>query len=198
MPIRPSLRQLLVTFAVTCLAAACGGKADRPPVVTTGTTAPPATTTVPQQTADAGNNVMDDTNDDLITMNRTDPLGIRELPLDQINELQPLTDVRFDFDSAVLSAQARTTLDSHAELLSTYSTMTILIEGHCDERGTVEYNLALGERRANAVLNYLTSLGIAPSRLRTISYGKEFPLDPGHTEDAWSRNRRGHFEITAK
>ena len=72
-----------------------------------------------------------------------------------------------------------------------------MIEGHCDERGTVEYNLALGERRATAVYNYLVSLGIESPRLKTISYGKEFPLDPGHNEDAWARNRRGHFEITA-
>jgi peptidoglycan-associated lipoprotein len=73
-----------------------------------------------------------------------------------------------------------------------------LVEGHCDERGTVEYNLALGERRATASYNYLVSLGIPASRLKTISYGKEFPLDPGHTEGAWARNRRAHFEVTSK
>ena len=106
--------------------------------------------------------------------------------------------MRFDFDSAALSADARSTLDRHADTLTTYADMAILIEGHCDERGTVEYNLALGERRANAILNYLVSLGINAGRLKTISYGKEFPLDPGHTEGAWARNRRGHFEITAK
>lgn len=195
---RRVLPQLMATLALTWFAAACGGKPDRPPVVTTGSTAPPATTTVPQQARVSNDDLMGERSDDLITMNSTDPLGIRELELDRINELQPLADVRFDFDSAVLSTEARTTLDAHADLLKTYSTMTILIEGHCDERGTVEYNLALGERRANSILSYLTSLGIAPSRARTISYGKEFPLDPGHNEDAWSRNRRGHFEITAK
>ena len=136
--------------------------------------------------------------DDLIVMGRDDPLGILELELDVINERQPLPDVGFDYDSAALSADARSTLDEHADTLKTYGSMTILIEGHCDERGTVEYNLALGERRANAVYNYLVSLGINASRLKTISYGKEFPLDPGHNEAAWTRNRRGHFEITAK
>ena len=136
--------------------------------------------------------------DDLIVMGRDDPLGILELELDVINERQPLADVGFDYDSAALSADAQSTLDEHADTLKTYGSMTILIEGHCDERGTVEYNLALGERRANVAYNYLVSLGINASRLKTISYGKEFPLDPGHNEAAWTRNRRGHFEITAK
>ena len=136
--------------------------------------------------------------DDLIVMGRDDPLGILELELDLINERQPLADVGFDYDSAALSADAQSTLDEHADTLKTYGSMTILIEGHCDERGTVEYNLALGERRANVAYNYLVSLGINASRLKTISYGKEFPLDPGHNEAAWTRNRRGHFEITAK
>ncbi len=72
------------------------------------------------------------------------------------------------------------------------------IEGHCDERGTAEYNLALGERRAVAARAYLVSLGIAADRLRTVSYGKEFPFDPGHDERAWAKNRRAHFVITAK
>jgi peptidoglycan-associated lipoprotein len=76
--------------------------------------------------------------------------------------------------------------------------VTILIEGHCDERGTVQYNLALGERRADAAYNYLTSLGITEVRLKKISYGKEFPVDPGHNEVAWARNRRCHFVITSK
>jgi peptidoglycan-associated lipoprotein len=74
----------------------------------------------------------------------------------------------------------------------------VTIEGHCDERGTAEYNLALGERRATAVKTYLTSLGISPDRVRTVSYGKEFPFNPGHTEDAWVQNRRGHFVITSR
>jgi peptidoglycan-associated lipoprotein len=73
----------------------------------------------------------------------------------------------------------------------------ITIEGHCDERGTAEYNLALGERRAIAVKTFLVSLGISPDRVRTISYGKEFPFDPGKTEEAFYRNRRGHFVITS-
>lgn len=187
--------QLLAILVFSWLAAACGGKADRPPVVTGSQPAPPATTTVPQQTMP---DVIGEERDDLIVMDAADPLGILELELDVLNERQPLADVHFDFDSATLSGAARVTLDEHADMLKTYGTLTILIEGHCDERGTVEYNLALGERRANSVLNYLVSLGINASRLKTITYGKEFPLDSGHDEFAWSRNRRGHFEITAK
>ncbi len=87
---------------------------------------------------------------------------------------------------------------ANAEILRRYPTWMITIEGHCDERGTAEYNLALGERRAVSTRAYLLSLGIPAGRVRTVSYGKEFPFDPGHTEAAWSMNRRGHFVITAK
>jgi len=83
-------------------------------------------------------------------------------------------------------------------LIKRYASWTVTIEGHCDERGTAEYNLALGERRAIAVRAYLVSLGIAADRLRTVSYGKEFPFDPGHDEAAFAKNRRAHFVITAK
>ena len=87
---------------------------------------------------------------------------------------------------------------ANAELLKKYGTWVITVEGHCDERGTPEYNLALGERRAVAVKTYLVSLGVAPDRIRTVSYGKEFPFDPGHNDDAWAKNRRAHFVITSK
>lgn len=191
--------QLLVVLVVLFSIAACGSTPDRPPVVTSGP--PPATTTVPVEAPPPVTDVDDaGANDEILPMDPGDPLGIRETPLDVLNEPQnnPFEDVHFDFDSAVLSAEARATLDDHASTLESYQNMTVLIEGHCDERGTVEYNLALGERRANAIFNYLVSLGIDGSRLKTISYGKEFPLDPGHNEAAWARNRRGHFEITAK
>jgi peptidoglycan-associated lipoprotein len=82
--------------------------------------------------------------------------------------------------------------------LKKYSNVKIQIEGHCDERGTVEYNLALGERRANSTKKYLTSLGISPDRISTISYGKERPADPGHNEEAWAKNRRAHTIILSK
>jgi peptidoglycan-associated lipoprotein len=104
-------------------------------------------------------------------------------------------DIYFDFDSANLDAQAQEILKDKAQWLKRNPRSRILIEGHCDERGTNEYNLALGERRAQSVQQYLVSLGIDESRLATVSYGEERPLDPGRTEAAWSKNRRAHFVI---
>ncbi len=111
--------------------------------------------------------------------------------------LAPLVfeNVTFDYDRAELTSTARDILAQHAQLLGDNDGVKILIEGHCDERGTIEYNLALGERRADAVMRYLSSLGVERSRLTTISYGKERPLDYGHMENAWSKNRRAEFKI---
>jgi peptidoglycan-associated lipoprotein len=125
-----------------------------------------------------------------------DTIGSKSL--DDLNRESPLKPVYFEYDSSELSADAQAALNANAELLKKYPAWTITLEGHCDERGTAEYNLALGERRALAARNYLVSLGISADRLRTVSYGKEFPFDPGHDEAAWSRNRRAHFVITAK
>ena len=118
--------------------------------------------------------------------------------LDDLNRDSPLQPVFFVYDSSDVSDSGRAVLQANAAVLKKYPTWTITIEGHCDERGTAEYNLALGERRAVAVRTYLVSLGVDANRLRTVSYGSEFPFDPGHNEDAWSRNRRAHFVITAK
>jgi peptidoglycan-associated lipoprotein len=106
--------------------------------------------------------------------------------------------VFFPYDSHEIDEGARTVLQANAGVMKKYPSWTITIEGHCDERGTAEYNLALGERRAVAARTYLVSLGIDGARLRTVSYGKEFPFDAGHDEGAWTRNRRAHFVITAK
>ena len=107
-------------------------------------------------------------------------------------------DISFDFDKYDLRTDARTVLDRKASFLNQNSSVRVQIEGHCDERGTNEYNLALGERRANAAKQYLTTAGISAGRLSTISYGEERPLDPGHNEAAWARNRRAHFVITGQ
>lgn len=98
--------------------------------------------------------------------------------------------VFFAFDSSELSPEAQGTLQRQAAWLKQYGNVRVQIEGHCDERGTREYNLALGARRANAVQRYLASLGVPASRMTTISYGKEYPADPRSTEDAWAKNRR--------
>ena len=118
--------------------------------------------------------------------------------LDELNRDSPLRAAFFGYDSSEITGEARTALDANANLLQRYSSWVITIEGHCDERGTAEYNLSLGERRALAARNYLRQLGVPNSRLRTVSYGKEFPFDPGHDETAWAANRRAHFVITAK
>jgi len=108
----------------------------------------------------------------------------------------PLADVRFEYDSAALTDEARSVLEKHALWLQGQRDVRVIVEGHCDERGTVEYNLALGEQRARAVRDYLSSLGVAGARLRVVSYGKERPLDPGSDEAAMARNRRAHFNVS--
>ncbi|MGF1477709.1 MAG: peptidoglycan-associated lipoprotein Pal [Geminicoccaceae bacterium] len=98
--------------------------------------------------------------------------------------------IYFAFDSSVLDARSEGILQQQAEWLQSNQNVSMTIEGHCDERGTREYNLALGDRRANAVKEYLVALGIDSERLLTISYGYERPVDPGHNEQAWAQNRR--------
>ena len=124
--------------------------------------------------------------------------GILSRSLDEMNRDSLLSPVFFGVDSAELDDGGRAVVTENAAALQMYPTWTITIEGHCDERGTAEYNLALGERRAVAVKMYLVSLGIAADRVLTVSYGKEFPFDAGHDDRAWAQNRRGHFVITSQ
>lgn len=109
-----------------------------------------------------------------------------------------LDPVYFDFDKYFLRNDAKETLNRNGQALKDNPGVKIRIEGNCDERGTVEYNLALGEKRAKAAMDYLVNLGIDQSRITIISYGKEKPLYPGHSEDAWSKNRRDDFVIVSK
>jgi|SRR5687767_15055894 len=104
-----------------------------------------------------------------------------------------LRDAYFDYDDASLREDAKAALEGNARYMEGRSSARVVIEGHCDERGSVEYNLALGEKRARAAKEYLTTYGITSSRITTISYGKERPFDPGHSEEAWAKNRRAHF-----
>jgi peptidoglycan-associated lipoprotein len=127
---------------------------------------------------------------------REDPIA--SASLDDLNRNSPLKPAFFDYNSSELNVEGQKALDEDASVLKRFSAWTITIEGHCDERGTAEYNLALGERRAVAARTYLVSLGVAADRLRVVSYGKEFPFDPGHTDAAFAKNRRAHFVITAK
>jgi len=105
----------------------------------------------------------------------------------------PLHDIHFDYDSFELDETARQTLQENAQWLKDHPSVRVEVEGHCDDRGTVEYNLALGAKRAAAAKNYLVALGISRDRITTISYGEELPLCQEETEECWSRNRRDHF-----
>jgi peptidoglycan-associated lipoprotein len=193
MPIRPGAaavaRALLI--AVTVMAVACGGRTPpvarpMPPPATTADAAPAPTP--PEPLAEPV----------LVPPEPVPDESILSASLDDLNRNSPLKPVFFAYDSSQLDAAAQTALNENAAALRRYNTWTVTIEGHCDERGTAEYNLALGERRAVAARTYLVSLGIPASRLRTVSYGKEFPFDPGHDESAFSKNRRAHFVITGK
>jgi|AMFO01.1.fsa_nt_gi peptidoglycan-associated lipoprotein len=123
-----------------------------------------------------------------------------QLPEDlkELNRRGYLKDVFFDTNSYDLKPEARDILAADAAWLQRHPTVKILVEGHCDERNTREYNLALGQRRADAVRDYLVFLGVSADRIRTISYGEERPFALGHDESAWRLNRRAHFVITAR
>jgi peptidoglycan-associated lipoprotein len=121
---------------------------------------------------------------------------------DAIKPIQPeeevtieLSPIRFDYDKYNLTGQAISILSENAEIMMEHPDLRITIEGHCDERGTDEYNLALGEKRALAARDFLTNFGIARSRISVISYGEEKPVDPAQTEEAWAKNRRAEFVI---
>ncbi len=116
----------------------------------------------------------------------------------EVFESSLLKPIFFDFDKYDIQPGDAEILKGNSALLKKFPNVKIQIEGHCDERGTNEYNLALGERRANSTKKYLTSLGITADRVSTISYGEEKPMDPAHNEEAWTKNRRAHFLITAK
>ena len=182
-------------IAATAMTIACAKKQPPvttpapppPPAVTTGGTttkppvpppAPPAVPGEPEMTSKAYDKfTAEDWNDPAKT---------------------PLRPVFFHFDSDELDDTGRAVLQENAKLLQEYPTLILTIEGHCDERGTPEYNLALGERRSLATKSFLVSLGIGGERLQTVSYGKEFPFDAGHSEESWSKNRRAHFMVTKK
>ncbi len=116
-----------------------------------------------------------------------------------INELSGmLKPAFFDYDKADIRGDSRDVLATNATWLKKYPSVQFTIEGHTDDRGTAQYNLALGDRRANAAKDYLVSLGVDASRVKTVSYGKERPFATGHDEDSWQKNRRAHFVVTGK
>ena len=110
-------------------------------------------------------------------------------------EKSPLRDINFDFDSFTIRPDAREILKVNADYLLKHRMSSIVTEGHCDERGTAEYNMALGERRAQETKKFLVNLGVKESMIKTVSYGEERPLDPASNEEAWAKNRRAHFVV---
>jgi peptidoglycan-associated lipoprotein len=118
--------------------------------------------------------------------------------LEEINSEAPMNNIHFDFDKYFIRDDAKPVLELNAVWLKKWNSVKVLIEGHCDERGTEEYNLALGEKRAKSTFDYLVSLGISSDRIQIISFGKSQPLDMGHNEIAWQKNRRAQFTVTAK
>jgi peptidoglycan-associated lipoprotein len=164
-------KQMIFAFALVALMAmaACGGKK--------ATTAPPPTEPATGNTSQPPVET---------------PTESPTTPSEELNQMS-LNDAYFDFDSYALTSESKGTLEQNAGELKRVSAGNITIEGHCDERGTSAYNLALGEKRANAAKEYLVALGVNGSRINTVSYGKERPFDDGHDESAWAKNRRAHF-----
>ena len=177
-----------VILVLALCAMACGGgpKATAPPPEPTPEPTPVAAPEVEEE------EVSEPETETLSTQEVTS-----ELPEDLVvlNQRGYLEDVFFDTDRFDLTPEARGVLAKNSNWLIKYPTVLILVEGHCDERNTREYNLALGERRASAVRDYLASLGVSRDRVRTISYGEEKPFALGHSEEAWRLNRRAHFEL---
>jgi peptidoglycan-associated lipoprotein len=123
---------------------------------------------------------------------------LRAMSAEDIEKSGLLAEVHFDFDKADVREADRATLAKNADALKRFDFLRVTVEGHCDERGTVEYNLALGERRSRAAYDYLVSLGVPADRLKTVSYGKEVPVCTQSNEECWQRNRRAHFTVTGK
>lgn len=160
---------LLMVFVL----AACSGSKDK-------------TTTDPEVTEPTTIEEPDDVVDDEMSAGDS---GVEDVKMPVVG------DVFFDYDKFALSADSRSALENNARQLRDASSFDIVIEGHCDERGTNAYNLALGEKRAKAAKDYLVSLGVSPRRVTTVSYGEERPFEKGNNERAWAKNRRAHFIV---
>ena len=197
-----SLRSFVVTLALIALvvAPACHKKTPPKvaPSVSTITTVPEVPLTVTTATAQPV-----PTETDFVSP-KTDTVTSEVLPndIEELNRLAQsrgyIQDAFFEYNDSSLSAAAQSALTSSANWLKQNAQYNLLIEGHCDERGTEQYNLALGDRRANQAKEYLVTLGVDTARIRTVSYGEERPFDPGHDDAAWAKNRRDHLVLVGK
>lgn len=185
----PAILALASLIAVAVVAVGCQGKPPKttPAPVTPSEQAQPAPTPPPAPKQEVTESFP------------TAPVQKTEVSdnasVDELNRRGVLKTIYFDYDSDVLSDEARATLQANADWLKANRTRKVMIGGHCDERGTIQYNIALGDRRANAVRDYLTGLGVTAVQLRAVSFGEEKPVDPGHGEEAWKQNRRAEFTI---
>jgi peptidoglycan-associated lipoprotein len=183
------------------LAPACRHtKKDTGIKTTTESTAPP----IPTMTTTQAPTTTVATNTDFVQTDTQPPVTSTSLPTD-IEELNRVAQSRgyiqdafFGFDESTLSSEAQSALTASADWLKKNGQYNLLIEGHCDERGTEQYNLALGDKRANTAKEYLVTLGVDASRIRTVSYGEERPFDGGHDDAAWAKNRRAHLVLVGK
>ena len=182
--------RLLCSLLVLSLVVIVVGCKKKPPSEPTSTTPPPVETAPPP-----AEEVTPDEGFSTPPVEPATPIEDENEVIRRLNAQNVLGTVYFDFDKFNLKPDALEQLKENAEWLKSNPQYRVRIEGNCDERGTVEYNLALGERRASAARDYLTQAGISTSRIVTISYGEEHPVDPGHRESAWSKNRRDNFVI---
>ncbi len=189
---------LVLIAAVLAPACRSKKKVDVVPTVTETTN----TASIPTMTTTQPTPVP--TNTDFVQTDTQPPITSSQLPTD-IEELNRVAQSRgyiqdafFEYNESTLSSEAQAALSASADWLKKNGQYNLLVEGHCDERGTEQYNLALGDRRANTVKEYLTTLGVDGGRIRTVSYGEERPFDNGHDDAAWAKNRRAHLVLVGK
>lgn len=191
MRVKNACLSIVLILALPLLVVGCskGGDVDTQPAQPAGSTADSRSDPSPTRTD--RENVEED-------RFHGDDMGEEDVDVTRINrgDLRDRLDtIYFGYDSYDLSSTSLATLQSNAEFLKTYTEHDVVVEGHCDERGTIEYNLALGEKRASAVREYLVGLGVDRNRVRIITFGEERPQDGGHDESAWSKNRRAAFDV---
>jgi peptidoglycan-associated lipoprotein len=193
-----------LAIVLVALVPACKSRKTPAPQTHPDTMATTPTTTVPDITATTSTTTTVAKPDDFVKTDTEPNVNESKLPsdMDELNRVAQergyIADAFFGYDESALSAEAQAALTSSANWLKKNPQYNLLVEGHCDERGTEQYNLALGDRRANIVKEYLATLGVDASRIRTVSYGEERPFDPGHDESAWAKNRRGHLVVVGR
>jgi peptidoglycan-associated lipoprotein len=197
-----AIKAFVVTLALIAIVVAPACRPKKPVVAPSVSTAASVPAIPPTVTTATVQPVTTDTTD--FVSPKTDTVAIETLPgdIEELNRVAQtrgyLQDAFFEYNESTLSTDAQTALTASSTWLKKNSQYNLLIEGHCDERGTEQYNLALGDRRANQAKEYLVTLGVDTGRIRTVSYGEERPFDQGHDEAAWAKNRRDHLVLVGK